>query len=141
MNLEGKRSGSGDPVGKDRRKSLGRAGEVVARVYLEKDGYRILGENFRKRGGEIDLVVAKGKMLVFVEVKTRSDRDPVDLAIDTYTEAQMNRLAELSEAWMHENEDVLPGDFDLRYDLVIVGSVGDGELEVKEHIADAFRPG
>ena len=34
-------------------------------------GYRILHRNFRCRAGEIDLVALKGRILHFIEVKTR----------------------------------------------------------------------
>ena len=139
MSLDDKRSGTGKSARADRRKSLGRSGEIVARVYLESNGFLILSENYRRRCGEVDLVVYKDRMLAFVEVKTRNEDDPVDLIVDTYSETQMNRLSELSETWIFENEDRLPVDFDLRYDLVVVGSDGKGGLEVKEHIADVFR--
>ena len=139
MNLDGKRSGPGHSGETSRRKSLGYEGEIIARVHLEKSGFHILGENYRRKGGEIDIVAVKADMLVFVEVKTRNETNPVDFAVDSYSEAQMERLANLSEEWLSENEEKLPLDFDLRYDLIVVGVDGMGELEVKEHIADAFR--
>lgn len=55
------------------RAELGRAGERCAEWYYRLRGYRILERNFRVRGGELDLVVRKGKTVAFVEVKTRSD--------------------------------------------------------------------
>jgi len=50
---------------------FGRAGERLAAVQLESQGYRILETNFRCRYGEIDLVVEDECDLVFVEVKIR----------------------------------------------------------------------
>jgi putative endonuclease len=50
---------------------FGRAGERLAAVRLESQGYRILETNFRCRYGEIDLIVEDERDLVFVEVKTR----------------------------------------------------------------------
>ena len=50
---------------------LGRIGEDTAKAFLECKGYRILHRNFRCRAGEIDLVALKGRILHFIEVKTR----------------------------------------------------------------------
>lgn len=51
---------------------LGQRGEQTAAQFLQRKGYRILGRNFRVRGGEVDLVCRHGDCLVFVEVKTRT---------------------------------------------------------------------
>jgi len=49
---------------------IGRRGEELAAKFLRNKGYQIIGRNFRTRFGEIDLIVKKGGLLVFVEVKT-----------------------------------------------------------------------
>jgi len=49
----------------------GRAGESLACVYLEGQGYVILERNFRCRSGEVDVVARDGDVTVFVEVKER----------------------------------------------------------------------
>lgn len=51
---------------------LGEKGELMAKYYLEKNGYTILEKNFRTRYGEIDLIGKFKDEIVFVEVKTRS---------------------------------------------------------------------
>lgn len=48
--------------------------EKLARVYLEQEGFRIIGENYRCKAAEIDLIAREGKYLVFVEVKERSNK-------------------------------------------------------------------
>jgi len=50
--------------------SIGRRGEKLAAKFLRKKGYKIVDRNFRTRFGEIDLIVKKKGLLVFVEVKT-----------------------------------------------------------------------
>lgn len=54
------------------RRCLGLKGEALAADYLARAGYSILNRNFRRRGGELDIVAKQGQVLVFVEVKTRS---------------------------------------------------------------------
>jgi len=51
---------------------LGGAGEIVARAYLKKKGYKILDANFRTPFGELDIVARHKKIMAFVEVKTRA---------------------------------------------------------------------
>ncbi|MDR1748661.1 MAG: YraN family protein [Spirochaetaceae bacterium] len=48
----------------------GREGESCAAEYLEKLGYEVLFRNWRKRGGEIDIIALNNETLVFAEVKT-----------------------------------------------------------------------
>jgi putative endonuclease len=55
------------------RIELGRAGEKAAADLLRKRGYEIVGSGFQARRGELDLVCRRGRDLVVVEVKTRTD--------------------------------------------------------------------
>lgn len=54
----------------------GKRGEAFAASYLRQNGYQIIDQNFRIRGGEIDLIAIDRnngvKTLVFIEVKTRT---------------------------------------------------------------------
>jgi len=54
-----------------RRHELGAAGEWLAARFLFRHGYRLLEQNFRCPGGEIDLIAEDRGTVVFVEVKTR----------------------------------------------------------------------
>ena len=45
--------------------------EWVVSIYLQVLGYKILSKRFKTKLGEIDLVVQKKDVLVFVEVKNR----------------------------------------------------------------------
>jgi putative endonuclease len=54
--------------------TLGKIGQGRAKKYLKKLGYKIKAENYYTRLGEIDLVCQKNKILVFVEVKTRTSQ-------------------------------------------------------------------
>ena len=50
----------------------GKQGETMACAYLLRQGYTLLAKNFRMQRYEIDLVMAQGETIVFVEVKARS---------------------------------------------------------------------
>lgn len=58
-------------MGRERVRT-GMRGEEIAVDFLRKNGYKILGRNFRTVFGEIDIVARKHGMTIFVEVKTRS---------------------------------------------------------------------
>jgi putative endonuclease len=52
---------------------LGRWGEKIASEYLSKKGYSILGMNIRTPYGEIDILASLDQVMVFIEVKTRTN--------------------------------------------------------------------
>jgi putative endonuclease len=51
---------------------LGKLGEELAGAFLTERGYAILHRNWRHGRYQIDIIVLKGKVLHFVEVKTRA---------------------------------------------------------------------
>ncbi len=88
------------------RQDLGQLGEKLACDFLKKQGYQILDQNFRTRGGEIDVVARESGTVVFVEVKTRVSREfgyPED-AIDARKQHKLAMTAEcyLSAHRMYE---------------------------------------
>ena len=54
-------------------KQIGDYGESLAEKYLKKRFWRILSNNYRARGGEIDIIGYRFGVLVCFEVKTRSN--------------------------------------------------------------------
>jgi len=55
----------------DQRADVGRRGELATESRYVARGYRVVARNWRCRLGELDLVLARGRTLVFCEVKTR----------------------------------------------------------------------
>jgi len=51
---------------------IGRLGEDIAAKYLENKGFSVVGLNYRKKYGEIDIIAQKGKTTHFIEVKSVS---------------------------------------------------------------------
>jgi putative endonuclease len=56
------------------RQARGARVEQQARALLERAGLEFVGRNYRCARGEIDLVMADGDTLVFVEVRFRASR-------------------------------------------------------------------
>ncbi|KKS45276.1 hypothetical protein A2567_03195 [Candidatus Azambacteria bacterium RIFOXYD1_FULL_42_11] len=56
------------------KQNTGKLGEDIAVKYLESHKYKILGRNYRKPWGEIDIVAQQSDELVFVEVKTQNQK-------------------------------------------------------------------
>jgi len=56
-----------------KNKELGLEGEQLAADYLNKKGYEILEMNYRYKRSEIDIIAVKDDLLVFVEVKARTN--------------------------------------------------------------------
>lgn len=54
------------------RQKLGREGEELAKRFLLSKGYKIVKRNFRAPFGEIDLIAYQKKVLVFIEVRTKT---------------------------------------------------------------------
>jgi putative endonuclease len=51
------------------KRTKGKEGEEIAKQHYLDQGYTLIQENFTIRGGEIDLLMKKGRMLVAIEVK------------------------------------------------------------------------
>ena len=74
---------------------MGSAAESLAVSLLVQRGYRIVERNFRCPSGELDVVARDGEVLVFVEVRSRSDAQHGDAAetVDRRKQRQVARVA------------------------------------------------
>jgi putative endonuclease len=111
-------------------KKLGTEGERLAREYLKGKGYEILAQNYRSGKSEIDLVVQKGKTLVFVEVKTRSRTD-FGMPEDWVNEHQAEKIIEGAEDYIEDRN----WEGDIRFDIISIIIKSVPEIE---HFEDAF---
>jgi putative endonuclease len=55
------------------KKTIGNWGELLARKYLQNNNYEILATNWRYKRWELDIIAYRQRILVGVEVKTRSN--------------------------------------------------------------------
>jgi len=97
---------------------------MAASWYLAR-GYSILDRNWRCRDGELDLVVRRGRELVFVEVKARRT-SRFGLPAEAVTPAKQQRLRRLAVRYL---QDTGTRGGRLRFDVV---AILDGSLEVIE---------
>lgn len=81
-------------------KNLGEQGELLAKNFLKKKGYKILETNFQnptgRRLGEIDIIARHKGELVFIEVKSRVAEKldlPVEAAITPQKLVKVNKIA------------------------------------------------
>jgi len=58
---------------------IGVIGENIAVMFLMKQGFSIIGRNFWKKWGEIDIIAKKGDKTYFVEVKSVSCENISDI--------------------------------------------------------------
>lgn len=119
----------------DPRRDLGRTGERLACEHLERLGYRVVARNYRTRWGELDVVAATAREIVFCEVKTRRSGSGSPLeAIRAGKRRQVRRMA---FQWLSERLD-RPHAADLRFDAIGVTLDPAGRLLRLEHLEDAF---
>ncbi len=112
---------------------FGRRGELLAKQFLEQQGYEILDENWCFGKAEVDLIAYKNKTIIFIEVKTRSGNgfgQPEDFVDGK----KQNLLSEAAEEYIflmqHQGE--------IRFDIIAI--LFDKKLENYKlrHIEDAF---
>jgi uncharacterized protein (TIGR00252 family) len=83
--------------------SAGREAESLVAKYLEKQGYKLLSQNWRTRFCEIDLVMKKSDTVYFIEVKYRSSSVYGD-GLEYITPKKLNQMEFAVEVWCaHHN--------------------------------------
>ena len=85
------------------KRKFGDRGEKLAEEYLKSKGYEILGHNFLRPWGEIDLITKKNGLLVFIEVKTRDAKNIENyLAEYSVNRAKVKKLQKICETYLSE---------------------------------------
>ena len=102
--------------------SIGKAGEAEAAAFLELEGWSILARNFRAGQGEVDIVAARGEVLVFVEVKRWTRYGPSDL-LDSIDRAKTRRIIETSKLFLAKYRQYRGKH--IRYDVLFFPSGGE----------------
>lgn len=115
-------------------KQLGDLGEDLAARYLTAHGYVIIAKKFRCRSGEIDIIALDKRVLVFVEVRSRSD-DEHGMPYETVNNLKRRRIRRVALAYQ-AGHGLL--DHDSRFDCVSVLFGDENNVKNIEIIKDAF---
>ena len=113
----------------------GRRAEDVASRFLRAQGLRIIGRNFRRRCGELDLIARDAGVLVIAEVRTRTDQRYGGAAASVGA-AKQRRIVRTTQLLLMERPELrrLP----VRFDVLVVPSPELKEPSV-EWIRHAFN--
>jgi putative endonuclease len=120
----------------DQRVMFGKRGEDAACEELRRRGYIILDRRFRTRCGELDIVAKDGNVIVFVEVKARTDGNFGEPS-ESVTWQKRRRLAQMAASYLSRKQ---LGDVPCRFDVVAVMEAPDAVRTV-ELIQGAFDIG
>ena len=94
------------------KREIGRMGEDIAVLYLQRKGFKVIERNFRKPWGEIDIVAEKDGEVRFVEVKavSRDTLPNVTREMDYRPEemvqpSKLRKLARTANLYMEQKRD------------------------------------
>lgn len=89
--------------------------ENLALNFLEKEGFSLLEKNFYCKYGEIDIILRKSDLIVFVEVKQRSSKSfGTGFDAISYTKQKKMYLTAQNFLYKHSLEN-----FNFRFDAVV----------------------
>lgn len=112
---------------------IGRSGEDVAWRYLKARGWRLLARNYRAGPKEIDLIVIRGAVVAFVEVKMRTTASGGG-PLDQVGSRKRRAVVDAARHWIHRHG--APGQR-YRFDAVAVDAAAHPARIV--HVPDAWR--
>ena len=114
----------------DKNKELGLEGEQQAAEYLNNQGFRILEMNYRYSRSEIDIIASKNDLLVFVEVKVRTNTN-YGLPENFVDDKKAVNIIKGADNYINE----INWKGNIRFDIISIVKDGDTELQ---HFEDAF---
>jgi len=116
---------------------LGRRGEELAARLLVDRGWTILARNYRAGRREVDLVIGRPGVVVFVEVKARagSGFGTPEAAVTLLKRREIETVA--ADYLLRHGD----RGSEVRFDVVAVTIEPESGAARLEHIEDAWRPG
>ncbi|AFY71152.1 UPF0102 protein yraN [Thalassoporum mexicanum PCC 7367] len=111
-------------------------GEAFVEKLLTQNGWQILGQRWRCKSGEIDLIARDRQTIIFVEVKTRSDRNLDHNGSLAITLPKQKRLYQAALEFIAQNQEL--GDYILRFDVALVHKNQNDQFRLYSYIESAF---
>jgi len=111
---------------------LGKKGELLAIDFLKGKGYQILESNWQFSRAEIDIIAKHEEVLIFVEVKTRSD-DAFGQPEEFVTPKKERLMMDAASAYMEK----INHDWEIRFDIISVLHKNERDIKIT-HFEDAF---
>mgnify|MGYP003516903694 CR=1 FL=1 len=109
----------------------GARAEALAADYLCRQGLTLLERNFRTRRGEIDLVMRDGGVIVFVEVRLRTNA-AFGGAAASITPAKQARLVAAAQVYLAR----LGREPPCRFDAVLLDALAPDRIAWERHILE-----
>lgn len=107
-----------------RNETLGRIAEALTRLFLLSKGYRVIKNRYRNPFGEIDLIVRRGKTIVFCEVKYRPTRL---VGAESITPIQQQRIVNGAKHFLLKHPNFAL--YNLRFDAILCDPKGIQHLQ------------
>ena len=98
------------------------AEDIAVRLYEAQQG-RVLERRWKRRSGEIDLIVSIGGRIVFVEVKARKT---LAIAAESLSQKQQHRMFNTAQLYLAESGAGMNAE--TRFDVVLVDRQGGTEI-------------
>ncbi len=116
--------------------SYGRMGEIIAGMYLIRNGYNLLEHSYHAgREGELDLIASKSDEVIFVEVKSFAGETDDTLALERVTPTKQKQIARIAEIYLEKYELEEP---ECRFDIITV-NFSEAKPDIN-HYTEAFLP-
>ncbi len=116
-------------------KMNGAIGEAYVAEYFRKKHYKLVAMNYRCGFGEIDIIAAKRKKLLFVEVKLRK-AGGITRPADAVGLAKQRRLRAAADLWLAQNPEY--GGYDMSFTIAQLYTGENGRIEKIEFMEEAF---
>jgi putative endonuclease len=87
--------------------------EILVYIFYSFKLYQPIARRYRNHFGEIDLIFAKGKKLIFIEVKARNSSET-----EVVTTQQLKRIKNAASYFLAQKPNL--ANYDVRFDLAIV---------------------
>jgi putative endonuclease len=120
-------------------KQVGSAGENFVAELLKANGWQVIATQWHCRWGELDIVARDRRWLIFVEVKTRSDRAWDECGLLAISPQKQRKLYLAASEFLKRHPQL--ASLDCRFDIALVQRVETSDrqvLELQEYVEAGF---